>query len=205
MYESKIGTFLVLNLTDKQFKITLLGDGAVGKTSLRRNYLGETFKASYNMTLGADFATNYLTVDDLSITMVIWDLAGQPRFNVVREVYYRGTRGALLIFDLSRPESYESLASWVAELYKNNKMQKVPIVLIGNKVDLRGSDYSTIPAKYGEDYAKRLSEWSGYKVPYIETSAKLGQNVVDSFEILVQQILRKSQMSIVRKPLRKEN
>jgi small GTP-binding protein len=195
----------VLNLTDKQFKITLLGDGAVGKTSLRRNYLGETFKANYNMTLGADFATNYLTVDDVSITLVIWDLAGQPRFNVVREVYYRGTKGALLVFDLTRPESYESLANWVAELYKNNKMQKVPIVLIGNKSDLRGSDYNTIPSKYGEDYAKRLSEWSGYQVPYIETSAKLGNNVVDSFDTLVRQILRQSQMSVVKRPLRKEN
>ncbi|MFW9852669.1 MAG: GTP-binding protein [Candidatus Thorarchaeota archaeon] len=195
----------MLNLTDKQYKISLLGDGAVGKTSLRRNYLGETFKANYNMTLGADFATNYLTIDDMKITMVIWDLAGQPRFNVVREVYYRGTKGALLVFDLSRPESYESLANWVAELYKNNRMQKVPIVLIGNKADLRGSDYNTIPAKYGEDYAKRLSEWSGYDVPYIETSAKLGNNVVKSFETLVRQIIKQSQVSFVKRPLRREN
>lgn len=205
MYDSKLETKLVLNLTDKQYKITLLGDGAVGKTSLRRNYLGETFKANYNMTLGADFATNYINVDDVNVTMVIWDLAGQPRFNVVREVYYRGTKGALLVYDLSRPESYESLANWVAELYRNNGMQKIPIVLIGNKVDLRGSDYSTIPAKYGEDYANRLSEWSGYEVPYIETSAKLGNNVVDSFETLVKQILRQSQMSVVRRPLRRDN
>lgn len=193
------------NLTDKQYKISLLGDGAVGKTSLRRNYLGETFKANYNMTLGADFATNYITVDGISIMMVIWDLAGQPRFNVVREVYYRGTKGALLVYDLSRPETYENLANWVAELYKNNRMQKVPIVLIGNKADLRGSDYSTIPAKYGEDYAQRLSEWSGYTVPYIETSAKLGDNVANSFESLVRQILEQGQVSIVKRPLRREN
>ncbi|MCK4896735.1 MAG: GTP-binding protein, partial [Candidatus Heimdallarchaeota archaeon] len=85
---------------DKTYKITLIGDGAVGKTSIRRSYLGETFEGSYSLTLGSDFATKTMNVGDLNICMIIWDLAGQPRFKAVREGFYRGTRGALLVFDL---------------------------------------------------------------------------------------------------------
>ena len=86
----------------KIFKITLLGDGAVGKTSLRKTYLGEGFKDGYSMTIGADFAVKRLRIDDQDFVAQIWDLAGQQRFSAVREVYYRGTSGCLLVFDISR-------------------------------------------------------------------------------------------------------
>jgi small GTP-binding protein len=158
--------------------------------------MGEAFTAKYNMTLGSDFAVKNVNVDKEDVTLVIWDLAGQPRFSAVREAYYRGSRGALIVFDLTRAESYENLANWVAELVKNNNFRKIPVVLIGNKVDLRGSLYNTIPKKYGENYAKRLSEWSGYNVPYIETSAKFGNNVEQSFHSLTKQIIKSTQDAI---------
>ena len=77
------------------FKICLLGEGAVGKTALRQRYLGEGFKQSYAMTIGADFAVKRVTIDNQEFISQIWDLAGQVRFSSVREVYYRGAAGAL--------------------------------------------------------------------------------------------------------------
>jgi small GTP-binding protein len=182
---------------DKTYKITLIGDGAVGKTSIRRSYLGETFKGNYSLTLGSDFATKILQVGDLNTNMIIWDLAGQPRFKAVREGFYRGTKGALLVFDVTRKDTYENIPRWIMELLNNNQKRKVPMILIGNKSDLRGSLYKTIPSEHGENYAKELSIWSGYDVPYIETSAKFGDNVDQPFETLVKQIIKVDQMETI--------
>ncbi len=189
---------------DKTYKITLIGDGAVGKTSIRRSYLGETFEGSYSLTLGSDFATKTMNVGDLNINMIIWDLAGQPRFKAVREGFYRGTKGALLVFDLTRKDTYENIPQWIIELLKNNKMKKVPMILIGNKSDLRGSLYKTIPSEYGENYAQELSLWSGFDVPYIETSAKFNDNVEQPFEILIKQIIKAGQMETISSYLQGE-
>ena len=176
----------------KLFKVTLLGEGAVGKTSLRRHYLGESFAKDYSMTIGADFATKRIILDQVEYTIVIWDLAGQPRFKEVREAYYRGTKGALLVYDLSRGDSFQMLASWIEELLVNNNNQKIPMVLVGNKSDLRGSNLKTIPSSFGEDYAELLSIWSGFKVPYIETSAQNGENVEPAFETLTEQLMKQA-------------
>ncbi|MCG3217231.1 MAG: GTP-binding protein [Candidatus Heimdallarchaeota archaeon] len=173
----------------KIFKITLLGDGAVGKTSLRKTYLGEGFKDGYSMTIGADFAVKRLRIDDQDFVAQIWDLAGQQRFSAVREVYYRGTSGCLLVFDISRRSSFENIPSWIAELLKNNSNRVVPIVLIGNKSDLRATAKDPIMREQSEEYARSLSNWSGFSVPYIETSAKTGENVDESFKTLLKNIV----------------
>jgi len=172
----------------KIFKITLLGDGAVGKTSLRKTYLGEGFKDGYSMKIGADFAVKRLRIDDQDFVAQIWDLAGQQRFSAVREVYYRGTSGCLLVFDISRRSSFENIPSWIAELLKNNSNRVVPIVLIGNKSDLRATIKGSIMREQSEEYARSLSQWSGFSVPYIETSAKTGENVDEAFKTLLKNI-----------------
>ena len=143
-------------------------------------------------------------MDDYEVTLIIWDLAGQPRFSAVREGFYIGTRGALLVFDITRPDTYEQLANWVRELIKNNKNRKVPMVLIGNKNDLRGSLHTTIPEEYGAKYAKALSQWSGYNIPYIETSAKYGDNVEKAFENLVQEIIKSTKTEAIHSYLKGE-
>ena len=181
MSSSSKGSFLV--------KIVLAGDGAVGKTTLRRRYLGEGFQASYLMTIGADFAVKRLRIDDQDFVAQIWDLAGQQRFSAVREVYYRGTSGCLLVFDISRRSSFENIPSWIAELLKNNSNRVVPIVLIGNKSDLRANAKDPIMREQSEEYARSLSAWSGFTVPYIETSAKTGENVDEAFKTLLKNIV----------------
>ncbi len=179
---------MVGKVSQRIFKITLLGEGAVGKTSLRRRYLGESFKEGYMMTIGADFAVKKMHLNQTEYTLQIWDLAGQQRFSAVREVYYRGTAGALLVFDISRPETYEILPNWLHELIRNNKNRIVPLVLIGNKSDLRDSTPYAVPKEYAMEYADQLSQWSGFYVPYMETSAKTGLNVEQVFALLTESI-----------------
>lgn len=169
------------------YKVVLLGDGAVGKTSMRQQYLGKGFKEGYSMTIGADFCVKRVELSNMVVTFQIWDLAGQQRFDVVREVYYRGSSGALLVFDVSNPRSFENLPSWLNELTKNNYDRIVPIVLIGNKTDLRGT-VPCLPKEAGQQYASALTSWTGFEVPYLETSAKTGLNVDQAFALLSGQI-----------------
>ena len=168
--------------------MTLLGEGGVGKTALRHRYLGQGFKDNYNMTIGADFAAKKATVDGIDITAQIWDLAGQQRFNSVRATYYKGCVGALLVFDITRLDTYNIIPSWLEELMSNNNDKIVPLVLIGNKADLRGYGENEVHADDARQYAKMLSDWSGFSVPYIETSAKSGLNVEEAFQTLLKNV-----------------
>jgi len=175
-------------MSSKIYKVCLLGEGGVGKTSLRYTYLGQGFKKGYSMTIGADFAAKRAEVDGEHITAQIWDLAGQERFEAVRSVYYRGSVGGLLVFDITRPETFSSLPNWITELIQNNNNKIVPFVLIGNKGDLRGQTPNEVNTADAQSYAKSLSDWSGYNVPYVETSALSGINVDDAFITLLRNV-----------------
>ena len=175
----------------KIFKIVLLGDGAVGKTALRTRYLGEGFKKSYSMTIGADFAVKRVNLDGHEIVAQIWDLAGQIRFQSVREVYYQGATGALLVFDITRGETFENIPNWITELLENNNNRVVPMVLIGNKSDLR--DENSITTESALEYATELSKWAGFEIPYFETSALDGSGVEEAFLTLVKNMVIQKQ------------
>lgn len=146
--------------------------------------MGEGFKTSYGMTIGADFAV--YKIDDY--TLHIWDLAGQVRFSQILRSYYIGTVGSLIVFDITNPESFQNLPSWIEELVKNNENNVVPIVIVGNKSDLRGNTDNTVSIEKAREYAKKLSEWTKFEVPYIETSALSGLNVEDAFRNLINNI-----------------
>ncbi len=116
-------------------KLVLCGDGAVGKTALRERYLGRGFSQSYLQTIGADFATTDkdLNIDgkNKSVQYQIWDLAGQNEFQSIRGSYYEGCFGSLMVFDVTRPESFNNLPNWINELWDNSGKGAVPIVLLG--------------------------------------------------------------------------
>lgn len=175
------------------FKITILGDGAVGKTSLRQRYMGRGFATQHQMTIGADFAAVQKDVEyngvTRPITFQIWDLAGQKRFTEVRARFYFGSLGGLMVFDVTRAESFQNAASWINEIWKNNGKGVVPITLIGNKSDLR--DKKSVPKDKVLEYCKMLSERTlehGFEVNYVETSAKTGENIDLAFVTLGQKI-----------------
>jgi len=147
--------------------------------------MGEGFKQNYLQTIGADFAVKRL-VEDGSQVAQIWDLAGQPRFSVVRSGYYIGCKGAILVFDISRPESFYSLPDWITELMNNVGVgEPLPMVLVGNKADLRDHTDNPIEVDQGEEYAKQLSDWANMEVPFLESSALTGFNVDKVFNSLI--------------------
>ena len=175
-------------------KICLLGDGAVGKTALRERYLGKQFSSGYVMTIGADFAVKKTQISTeegkKSVKFQIWDLAGQPRFNSVRELYYKGSHGGLLVFDITRRDSFTNLTSWIEELYRNSGRGIMPITLLGNKVDLRNEVEDPVTPEDVQAYIEEIKVQYDIKfdVPYLETSAKTGENVDESFDTLAHTI-----------------
>jgi small GTP-binding protein len=173
-------------------KIVLIGDGGVGKTAIRERYLGKGFESQYLLTIGADFATKEAIVNKTPVTYQIWDLAGQERFDGVRGVYYKGAVGALLVYDVTRPDSYHNTPKWVKELWTNNGRGKVPLVLVGNKIDLRKSCDEKINTTQGKSLAKKITRMTsdeGFNCNYVETSAKTGKNISIAFSLLGKNIM----------------
>lgn len=177
------------------WKVVIAGDGAVGKSSLRDRYLGKNFTGEYLTTIGADFAVRDELFGEKKIKFQIWDLAGQPRFETVRHSYYRGARGALLVFDITNPGSFESLTKWVNELWRNNGTGPIPFVIVANKKDLADIGVDHIPPDVLNKFVGKinyfLSSNFNFKVSFISTSAKTGENVSEAFEQLAFQILTK--------------
>ncbi len=179
-------------------KLVLMGDGAVGKTSLRRNYLGMGFTEEHIMTIGADFAAKDVSYNfngtNYNITYQIWDLAGQSTFNSVRSMYYKGCFGGLLVFDRTRPTTFENITNWLNELKKHSSRGKVPIIILGNKADLvENADPSTVvPDEKVEELVKKLNEEYAderFHIIYLSTSAKTGLNVDKAFHFMAASIL----------------
>ena len=173
------------------FKITLLGDGAVGKTSLRKRYMGQGFTTQHLMTIGADFAILEKEIEGHKLTWQIWDLAGQESFKKVRSMYYKGCFGALLVFDMTRRSSFENLDIWLKELYRHSGRGKVPVIVLANKADL--ADQREVTPEEAMEYVAKLQKSvvkEGIEVKYLETSALTGLNVEEAFNMLGESIMK---------------
>lgn len=173
-------------------KLVLIGDAAVGKTSIRRRYLGQGFKREHLTTLGADFAATTKTVDNYQIKYQIWDLAGQPMFKNVLPRFFKGCFGALVIFDITRKETFENLTNWIENLYKYSNRGVVPVIVLANKTDLDEEREVTI--KEAKEFIKLLNKKTKeHEIEnfFLETSAKTGLNIDKSFEIIGQYIIEK--------------
>ena len=167
------------------WKIVLVGDGAVGKTSLRKQYLGQGFDTDYLSTMGADFALHDTTIEDTQIRWQIWDLAGQPVFKDVVQAYYTKIFGGVLIYDVTRRKTYENVEKWLHDMWEHSGRERnVPIVLLANKIDLREEGAETVSTEEGQKLADSLG------IPFIETSAKSGDGVDATFAKLGNLILQ---------------
>lgn len=177
-------------------KIVMGGDGAVGKTSIRKCFLGEDFSDDYQMTIGADFASKesqYIFSGGKKIKFLVWDLAGQPRFDTVRPNYYKQALGAIIVFDVTRPKTFKNVVKWLNELWKNNGRGPIPAIIVANKVDLRKRGTFTVPDQRAKMFVKRLSamtnKYQNFKLYYVPTSAKSGDNIDLVFTLLGEAIL----------------
>ena len=140
----------------RQFKICLVGEGFVGKTSIRRKYLGIGFKRNYIPTLGVDFAQKTISFHGIPTNLIIWDIAGQSQFENLRKRYYDGASGIILVYSTIDKASFENAPRWLVEAHAHVGSLP-PIIIVGNKIDLRPShDPSPIP--FPETVASRISE-----------------------------------------------
>lgn len=168
-----------------RYKIVMLGDGAVGKTAMTTRFTQNFFEADYKRTIGSDFAIKRLTLPDLKaqVTLQVWDLAGQPRFESVRQGFYRGARGGLLLYDVTRRRTFLNVDDWRNEAFKNLE-REIPLILVANKVDL--ADSRVVTTEDGEVYAKE----NGFL--YVESSALTGENVEEAYASLCKKMIEES-------------
>ena len=153
-------------------KVVVAGNGNVGKTSLIRRFCEGKFEAARVATIGVDFQTQTVDLDGKTVKLSIWDMAGQDRFQVIRAGFYRGSRAAALVYDVTAPESLESLVRWRDEIL--GAVDDQPFVVIGNKIDLE----RTQQTEHAQQFANLI------KAPYLETSALDGSGVAQLFETL---------------------
>lgn len=168
------------------YKAVLIGDGAVGKTSIKRNYLGEDFMEGHLPTIGVDFAQKTLNFETGTIKFIIWDLAGQPSFERVRRHYYQGSNGIFLVYSVDDRDSFDNASKWLVEAYKYMK-RLPPTIVIGNKVDLRPDAHGRdmISADEGQNFTNFFKERMNVPTIFRETSALTGEGIEDAFSELL--------------------
>eukprot|EP01080_Neovahlkampfia_damariscottae_P001687 gene1687-456_t len=154
------------------FKYIIIGDMAVGKSCLLHQFTDQNFLPDMPHTIGVEFGTKVMEIGGTSVKLQIWDTAGQERFRAVTKSYYRGAAGALMVYDITRRDTYNHLANWLTDC-RNLTNPHTVIVMIGNKLDL--SDQREVSF----EEASKFAEENG--LIYVEASAKTGKNVEDSF------------------------
>ncbi|KAJ8460918.1 hypothetical protein OPV22_033844 [Ensete ventricosum] len=173
---------------DYLFKVVLIGDSGVGKSNLLSRFTRNHFSLDSKSTIGVEFATRTLQVEGKMVKAQIWDTAGQERYRAITSAYYRGALGAFLIYDVTKPKSFENANRWLKEL-RDHADSNIVIMLVGNKTDLKH-----LRAITSED-AQSFAEKEG--VSFLETSALEAINVEKAFQIILAEIYR----IISKKPL----
>lgn len=165
-------------------KITILGDRAVGKTSLIKKYVTGAFETDYHPTLGVDITLKDIVLDEINseVRLILWDIAGQNKYELTRKMFFQGCIGALLVYDVTRTSTFENItAKWLND-FKQYGRPNGTFILIGNKIDME--DSIKIQSENGIKLSKELKA-----IDFIETSAKYGKNVEKAFEKLVMHVL----------------
>ncbi|MFW9998635.1 MAG: GTP-binding protein [Candidatus Hodarchaeota archaeon] len=172
------------------YKICVVGDGGVGKTSMVLRYCENTFKENYIMTIGSNFSTKQINIDEYPnylIRLQLWDLAGQKHFSFVRPPFYRGSSATVYTFDLTRRSSFQNILNWKAEVEKVIGDGK-PSILVGNKIDLAEQGNREVGVGEGEALKEELNA-----IAYYETSAKNDFKVSPVFKDITRAILERTQ------------
>lgn len=153
------------------FKYIIIGDTGVGKSCLLLQFTDKRFRTDHDLTIGVEFGARLITIENKQIKLQIWDTAGQESFRSITRSYYRGASGALMVYDISRRDTYNHLSRWLEEA-RANASPNLVIMLIGNKADL---DRREVSFEEGNQFARDNS------LVFRETSAKTAQNVEEAF------------------------
>jgi small GTP-binding protein len=163
---------------DYMRKVVMIGAGGSGKTALVNRFLTHKFSEEYIVTIGSQFAVKTVSLESTNgrnvvVKLLVWDLAGQQRFDFIRGSYYRGSKGALLVFDTTRKSTWIELPKWIKEM-EDALGERIPIILLANKVDL--VEHRVISQEMGLQFVEEQG-----LAGYLETSALSGMNVEEAF------------------------
>jgi small GTP-binding protein len=173
-------------------KINIIGDGAVGKSALLQRYITKTFKSTYMNTIGADCIVYSTNVDGNDVKFQIWDLAGQPKYGSVRPIYFGGSVGIVMVYDITRENTYRNAMEWLDEAFKHTGRGPAPVILLANKEDLRYEIPNPLTDEHGLELARKIDKKysnKGVRCSFFKTSAKTGKNVDKAFKKLGSNIL----------------
>ncbi|KAH8325788.1 hypothetical protein KR067_008165 [Drosophila pandora] len=165
---------------DHLFKLLIIGDSGVGKSSLLIRFSDDTFSGSYITTIGVDFKIRTVDIGGLRVKLQIWDTAGQERFRTITSTYYRGTHGVIVVYDVTNGESFANVRRWLEEI--QNNCDVVNKVLVGNKND--DPDRKVVITEDAQRFAKQMD------IELFETSAKDNINVDEMFLSITRQVLQ---------------
>ncbi|KAH1182457.1 hypothetical protein KIL84_010211 [Mauremys mutica] len=169
------------------FKYIIIGDTGVGKSCLLLQFTDKRFQPVHDLTIGVEFGARMINIDSKQIKLQIWDTAGQESFRSITRSYYRGAAGALLVYDITRRETFNHLTSWLEDARQHSSSNMV-IMLIGNKSDLESR--RDVQKAEGEAFARE------HGLVFMETSAKTSTNVEEAFIDTAKEIYRKIQQGL---------
>lgn len=162
-----------------KYKIVFLGDQSVGKTSIITRFMYDKFDSTYQATIGIDFLSKTMYLDDRVVRLQLWDTAGQERFRSLIPSYIRDSSVAVIVYDVTNPETFENAGKWIDEV-RQERGDDVIVALVGNKTDL--AEKRRVSREEGEAFAAQQ------KILFVETSAKAGLNIKALFRQLAQQL-----------------
>ncbi len=165
---------------DLLFKLILIGDSCVGKSNILLKYLKNQFNENSKTTIGVEFGTKNIIINNKRIKIQIWDTSGQERYRSITSAYYKGAKGALIVYDITRKNTFDNIDKWITDL-KLNGDKNICIIILGNKSDL--IDKREINKNDGIKKAEM------YKTAFLETSALNGDNISKAFDELIEQIV----------------
>ncbi|XP_054467499.1 ras and EF-hand domain-containing protein homolog [Anoplopoma fimbria] len=183
--EDKDSTDLGYMTSEKAYRIVLAGDAAVGKSSFLLRLCKNEFKLNSSATLGVDFQMKTLVVDGEPVLLQLWDTAGQERFRSIAKSYFRRADGVLLLYDVTCEKSFLDVREWV-DMIEDVSQEDIPIMLVGNKCDLRQDGANCVPTSYGQKLAMT------YNTLFCETSAKDGSNILEAVLHLARQVTKQA-------------
>ncbi len=160
-----------------RFKVIIVGDGNVGKTTLILKYTEKRFRESYIPTIGVQWTIKEMKYEGSIINLTLWDIAGQENFKALRQSFYEGSDAAIIVFDVTNLISFDHVENWYHEI---QSCGNIPIILLGNKIDL--VEKRKVPPEMIKSFNDK------FNLPYFETSAKTGENVLDMFSAVIDKI-----------------